>query len=220
MKKKYKWMPLAKYEVKCPYKMKPIGITVHDTANDASAQNEIDYMISNNEFTSYHVAIDDSEAIQCIPFDRNAFHAGDGANGTGNRKTIGIETCYSKSGGAKYDKAFDNVLNYVCELMKKYGFSEKDVYYHKHWSGKNCPHRLLSKGITQEKYRKLVKERYDQMYKKKDYVGHWAENAIKEVVKKDIMSFNKDGNFRPDDKVTRAELASVIARAIKLFEKK
>lgn len=212
-------VPTSKYNIKCPHEMKPIGITIHNTANDASAKAEVSYMISNNNQTSYHIAIDDVEAIQAIPFSRNAWHAGDGANGTGNRKTIGIEICYSKNGGRKYDKAFDNALTIVAQLMQQYGFNEKDIYYHKHWSGKNCPHRALSEGITQEKYRKLVKERYDHMYKKKDYVGHWAENAIKEVVKKDVMSFDKDGNFRPDDKVTRAELASVIARTIKFLEK-
>lgn len=38
----------SKYSVKCPYSMTPIGICIHNTANDASAANEISYMISNN----------------------------------------------------------------------------------------------------------------------------------------------------------------------------
>ena len=32
----------------------------------------------------------------------------DGRYGTGNRKTIGIEICYSRSGGARFDAAEDN----------------------------------------------------------------------------------------------------------------
>ena len=76
-----------KYNIKCPYNMAPEGITVHNTANNASAENEIKYMINNNKETSYHYAIDDKEIIQGILENRNAWHAGDG-NGNGNRKTI------------------------------------------------------------------------------------------------------------------------------------
>lgn len=65
----------SKYNIKCPYEMKPQGITVHNTANDASAKNEIAYMISNNNQVSYHYAIDDIEIIQGIPENRNAWHA-------------------------------------------------------------------------------------------------------------------------------------------------
>ena len=65
-----------KYNIKCPYSMKPKGICVHNTANDASAKNEISYMKSNNMEVSFHVAIDDIEAIQGIPFNRNAWATG------------------------------------------------------------------------------------------------------------------------------------------------
>ena len=156
--------PENKYSVKCPYTMTPTGITVHNTANDASAMNEISYMLSNNNQVSYHYAVDDTRAVQGLPLTRNGWHAGDGGKGTGNRKTIGIEICYSKSGGAKYDKAFDNTLTLVAQLMKQYNFTTKDVYYHKDWSGKNCPHRALANGITIAKFRALVQERYDELY--------------------------------------------------------
>ena len=42
--------------------------------------------------------------VQGIPENRNAWHAGDG-NGGGNRKGIGIEICYSKSGGPRFINA-------------------------------------------------------------------------------------------------------------------
>lgn len=38
-----------KYGIKCPYTMEPIGITVHNTGNSASADNEIAYMIGNDK---------------------------------------------------------------------------------------------------------------------------------------------------------------------------
>lgn len=81
--------------------MAPIEICVHNTANDASAKNEIAYMKSNNNEVSFHVSIDDVESIQVIPFNRNALAAGDGGSGNWYRKYIHIEICYSKRGEDK-----------------------------------------------------------------------------------------------------------------------
>ena len=41
-------VPQSKYNIKCPYEMIPTRIVVHNTANDASARNEISYMTNNN----------------------------------------------------------------------------------------------------------------------------------------------------------------------------
>ena len=92
----------SKYNIKCPYSMDADCIVVHNTANDATAKNEVAYMIRNDNKVSYHYAIDDKEIVQGIPDNRNAWHAGDGGSGKGNRKGIGIEICYSKSGGSKF----------------------------------------------------------------------------------------------------------------------
>ena len=58
----------SKYSIKCPYPMKPRSVVCHNTANDASATNEISYMIGNNNSVSYHLAVDDTYVIQGIPF--------------------------------------------------------------------------------------------------------------------------------------------------------
>jgi len=55
-------VPKDKYNIKCPYSMTPSRIVVHNTANDATARNEIAYMISNNQEVSFHYAVDDKEA--------------------------------------------------------------------------------------------------------------------------------------------------------------
>ena len=132
-----------KYGIKCPYSMKPEGITVHNTANKAPAENEIKYMIGNDKEVSYHYAIDDKEIIQGILENRNAWHAGDGGGGKGNRKTIGIEICYSTGDKTKFEKAQENAAEFVAYKLKEYGWGIDKVYTHKHWSGKHCPHRTL-----------------------------------------------------------------------------
>jgi N-acetylmuramoyl-L-alanine amidase len=44
----------------------------------------------------------------------------------------------------------------------------------------------------------------------KDYTGHWAEKTIDAVKTLGIMSGDPDGKFRPNDAVTRAELAQAL----------
>ena len=148
------YIPESLYKLKAPYPMKPEYVTVHNTYNDATAANEIAYMTRNNTVVGYHVAIDDKQAVQAIPFTRNAYHAGDG-QGKGNRASIGIEICYSKSGGTKYVAAEENTVEYVAHILKQYGWGIDRVKWHHDWPRpsdgyrKNCPHRILDEGRTQ-----------------------------------------------------------------------
>ena len=135
-----------KYSIKCPYSMTPIGICVHNTANDASARNEVSYMRSNNNEVSFHIAIDDKEVVQGLPLNRNAWAAGDGANGNGNRKYIHIEICYSKTGGSKFTNAEKLASKEIAKLLKQYGWGIAQVKKHQDFSGKYCPHRTLDLG--------------------------------------------------------------------------
>ena len=135
-----------KYGIKCPYEMKPTRIVVHNTANDASARNEIAYMISNNQEVSFHYAVDDKEVVQGIPENRNAWHSGDGATGKGNREGVAIEICYSKSGGEKFTKAEQNAVELIVDILKRYGWGIDKVTKHQDYSGKYCPHRTLDNG--------------------------------------------------------------------------
>lgn len=136
----------SKYSVKCPYSMTPEFIVVHNTANDASAQNEVKYMVSNNNQVSFHFAVDDKEIVQGLPLDRNAWACGDGANGKGNRKGIQIEICYSKSGGARFENAEKNAAKFIAQLLKERGWGVDKVKKHQDFSNKYCPHRTLDKG--------------------------------------------------------------------------
>ncbi len=133
----------AKYGIKCPFTMSATRIVVHETANDASAENEINYMRTNDKEASFHFAVDDKHAVQGIPLGRNAWHAGDG-NGKGNREGIAIEICYSKSGGERWQKSLDNAAQLIAKLLKERNWGINNVTKHQDYSGKNCPHRILS----------------------------------------------------------------------------
>ncbi|WP_212924110.1 LysM peptidoglycan-binding domain-containing protein, partial [Bacillus licheniformis] len=83
--------------------------------------------------------------VQGIPTNRNAWHCGDG-NGPGNRSSIGVEVCYSKSGGAKYKAAEKLAIKFIAQLLKERGWGVDRVKKHQDWSGKYCPHRVLDEG--------------------------------------------------------------------------
>lgn len=132
-----------KYSIKCPHYRDPKGIVVHNTYNDAPAQNEVAYMQRREDKVSFHAAIDDKEVVEGLPFERSCYASGDGENGDGNRNYLQFEICYSLSGGDKYKQAEENAVWYIAHVMNVYGFPMSALKKHQDFSGKYCPHRIL-----------------------------------------------------------------------------
>ena len=92
----------------------------------------------------------------------------DGANGTGNRKSIGIEICYSMDNGysgaksERYKKAEDNAALYIAHVLKQYGWGMDRLKRHYDWSGKDCPHKMHATNSYQA-FRNLVKKYLDEL---------------------------------------------------------
>lgn len=147
------------YSWKSPYEMKPSRVVIHNTANDASADAEIKYMKKSEKQggtqVSYHYAVDDKEAVQGLPEDRNGWHSGDG-NGKGNRQGIAIEICYSKSGGDRFAKAEQNAAELTADILKRYGWGIDKVTKHQDYAKKYCPHKTLDLGW--ERFLQMVKK--------------------------------------------------------------
>lgn len=158
-------MPANMVAIKCPYTMTPTRIVIHNTANDASALNEIKYMQSNSNQVSFHYAVDDKMAVQGIELWRNAWHAGDGANGTGNRQGIAIEICYSKSGGDRFIKAEENAAELAAQLLIDFGWGLDKITKHQDYSGKYCPHRILDMENGWKKFVDMVAEKRNALLK-------------------------------------------------------
>ncbi|MGL5548987.1 MAG: peptidoglycan recognition protein family protein [Culicoidibacterales bacterium] len=165
MKKRQNLVPQSRYSIKCPYTMQAEYITVHNTANDASAWNETANVnrAENTQEVSFHWAVDDIEAVQLVHTNRNAWACGDGANGTGNRKSISVEICYSKSGGPKFDQAEKNAALLIAELMKEHGFGIDRVKRHYDWSKKDCPKRTMANGW--QRFLNMVQAEYNNLAK-------------------------------------------------------
>ncbi|MEH7105097.1 N-acetylmuramoyl-L-alanine amidase [Bacillus velezensis] len=125
--------------------MNPAYITVHNTANTekgANAAMHARYVKNPGTATSWHFTVDEKEVYQHLPLNENGWHAGDG-NGPGNRSSIGIEICENSDGN--FEKAVTNAQWLIKKLMKEQGISLSNVVPHKHWSGKQCPHKLLDR---------------------------------------------------------------------------
>lgn len=137
--------PISQWGIKCPYEISPSRVVVHNTANDASADNEVAYMIRNDNEVSFHYAVDDFHVVQGIDENRNTWSCGDG-NGSGNMSGINIEICYSLSGGERFDKAEDNAAFFIAGILKRYGWGLDRVTKHQDYNGKYCPHRTLDNG--------------------------------------------------------------------------
>ena len=210
-------VPASKYNIKCPYPMTPEFIVVHNTANDASARNEVAYMIRNDNKVSFHYAVDDKEIVQGIPENRNAWHAGDGSNGPGNRKGLSIEICYSKSGGQRFIEAEKLATKFIAFKLKEKGWGINRVKKHQDFSGKYCPHRTLDMGW--QRFLDMVQSELNAL-KGVDKVAEqntpssWAKEAWEWAIKEGIT----DGT-NPKGAVTREQVVTMLYRFFQLLMK-
>lgn len=206
-------VPESKYKLKCPYAMKPEGIAVHNTGNDAPARNEVAYMIRNNDNTSFHYAVDDVEVVQGIPDNRNAWHAGDG-DGDGNRKHISVEICYSLSGGERFIQAEKNAARLIAQKLAEYGWGIDRVKKHQDFSGKYCPHRTLDMGW--QRFLDMVQGEVDAM--QTGFVdvpaGAWYADAVTWAVAGGITNGIDATHFWPEQVCSRAQAVTFLWRAM------
>ncbi len=49
--------------------------------------------------------------------------------------------------------------------------------------------------------------------------GHWAKGSIERLAKLGLIKGDEKGNFRPDQPITRAEVAVLLDRVLKLIGK-
>ncbi len=122
--------------------MKAEYITIHSTGNpNSTAQNERDNLNRNTNTTStgFHIVVDEIQAIECIPLDKVAYHAGDGRNGPGNTRSIGVEMCES----GNREKVINNTVKLVAQMLHDRNWTINRLQRHYDWSGKNCP-RIMS----------------------------------------------------------------------------
>ncbi|MNB79516.1 N-acetylmuramoyl-L-alanine amidase CwlA precursor [compost metagenome] len=156
--------------------MEATTITIHNTGNASStAQNERGWLTnaSNTRTASFHIVVDEKEAIECIPLNESAWHAGDGSGAkSGNRSSIGVEICES----GNYAQALDNAVKLVSKMLKERGWGVDRLRRHYDWSGKICPRLMYDNGkwTGWEQFKKAVESELkgaEKVEKAKVYVN-------------------------------------------------
>ena len=160
-------------------------ICIHETDNTdkgANAKAHADLLMrkakeNDGYYVSYHYAVDDKYVYQMIPWNENAYHAGDG-KGPGNLNSIGIEICVNKDGD--FEKALLNAAELVADLYKECGLWRGDMRQHHDFSsyGKNCPRTIRNDGRWKE-----FLDMCDRAYDKKYGAGSKEETEEKEEMK-------------------------------------
>ncbi|OQR57636.1 S-layer homology domain-containing protein [Bacillus sp. CDB3] len=204
--------------------MKPNYITIHETDNysvGANAKNHAQYLYSQATGTtdrsaSWHFTVDDKEIYQHLPLNENGWHAGDGAEGTGNRESIAIEIAVNQDGD--YNKAVENARKLAAYLMGELNIPLENVKKHQFWSGKNCPAIMINNNAW-EPFLQGTKAYYDANHKD-DITGGWYEADIRELDKRGIMVGDGKGSYWPERLVTRGEFANLVSRSLQLPEGK
>jgi len=186
-------------------------ITIHNTGNPSStARNERAWLTNpaNDRTASFHIVIDEREAIECVPLNENAWAAGDGMNGPGNRSSIHIELCES----GNYAQTIENAAQLVAKMLQERGWGVDRLRRHFDWSGKICPRKMYDNGrwTGWMEFKNVVEFKLKKMNDvPDDTVSDWAREARDWTVAKGIT----DGT-RPKDPVTREEVWTMLYRAL------
>ncbi len=192
--------------------MEPEYLTIHSTANSGStAQNERDWLTnpSNTRTASWHLVVDDKEVIEAIPLDEIAWHAGDGKNGTGNKKSISIEICES----GNREKTIENAVKLSAQILKDKGWKIDRLKRHYDWSGKHCPRILEENNWTEwDEFKIMVLKELEVTP-----VSPWAKEAMDWATSPEINITDGTG---PKEPITLERMITILYRYHKLNEKK
>lgn len=115
-------------------------VTVHETANTsagADAQAHANLQANNPRNASWHIQVDDTEAIRSYPDSVRCGHAGADA-----KDSIAVEIAVNSDGSRAGARA--NAAEVIAQLLDDNGLDEMNVVGHTYWTGKDCPHFILN----------------------------------------------------------------------------
>jgi len=191
--------------------MSPQYITIHSTGNlKSTARNERAWLTNpaNKVTASWHICVDEKEAVEAIPLNEVAWHAGDGGSGTGNRRSISIEICESGDRA----KTLENAIKLTAKLLHERGWGVDRLRRHYDWSGKICPRIMQPNNWAGWKqFKKDVAKELtggaSTVTQNKNQPSSWAKESW-EWAKKEGLT---DGT-RPKDTTTREEMVTMLHR--------
>ena len=193
------------------YRLVPEYLTIHSTGNPKStARNERDYLTNpeNTTATGWHICIDDTMAIEAIPLNEVAWHAGDGTEGKGNRASIGIEL--AESGDRQ--KMLVNAAILIAKMLHERDWGVDRLRRHYDWIGKTCPRIFYDNGtwkgwhdfkasVANELSKLTNKGDKEMRYNKVEELPEWAKPTIQKLIDKGHLRGDGQGLNLSEDMV-------------------
>lgn len=199
-------------------------IVVHDTGNTskgAGAENHYNYFNGGNRGSSADFFVDDKQ-IMCVNDYKKYYtwHCGDGRGkyGITNSNSVGVEMCINSDGDRQ--KALDNTVKVVKELMKELNIPIERVVRHYDASRKLCPatmsdnnwaewyefkkHLQNEEVLTMAQYeelKQLIESMKPRVYNTIDEIPEWARPAIQCLIDKGALKGTNKGLNLTEDMV-------------------
>ena len=180
-------------------------IVVHYTAgcND-TAENNGRYFARENVGASAHYFVDENAVVQSVPDEYVAWHCGGSTYvhpECRNGNSIGVEIC-TKCTDGKYSFAPEAVAKaqgLVRELMEKYDVAQENVLRHYDVTHKLCPMPFLGEGqqLWEEFKGGLI------VYKTYENVPDWAKPTVKNLMDKEYIQGDQNGDLNLTNDMTR-----------------
>ncbi len=182
------------------YPMRAEYITIHNFGSSATARSITDYVDRTDAVKSWHFTVGKDAIYQEMSILKNGWHASDGEQGTGNRKSIGIEV----------EENLEATMNAVrlCVYLRNV-LGSLEITTHQRWArdDKTCP-RWILENIGIADFIKMV-EVMEMKFKDVEE-SRWSFKAIDYVTDKGLMKGFPDGTFKPSDPLTREQMAQVL----------
>lgn len=145
---------------------KAIYLVIHTTGNTnrgANADAHFTYWNGGNRGSSADFVVDSSKALQINDYTKYyTWHCGDGKGkyGITNANSIGIEICINSDGD--FNKAVDNTVKLVKQLMRDLNIPIENVVRHWDASRKNCPAQMSENNWEEwHKFKKRLQEKIE-----------------------------------------------------------
>lgn len=193
--------------------LKPIGWIVHSTATpNAPDENIATYFATHDADASCHYALDWDSITAIIPENEMAYHAGHQAN----IRFLSVEMCETDD-PVKFAEVWKRTVWLLADGCERHCWSP-DVAIHSHlWvthtykeTNHTDPYPYFQKfGKTMEMLIGDVKQLMERKFPDVPE-EHWAAATIEVIADAGLMTGYPDGTFKPEQPVTRAELATVL----------
>lgn len=137
-----------------------------------------------------------------------------------NKKAIGICLVGNYDNEPPTEEQYKLLARLCREIMNRHNIPIDNIVMHRQyainrWTGnpyKSCP----GWKFDLEKLKKYILA-WEVINVFKDIQGHWAQASIERLEKLGLIKGDGEGNFNPDKPITRAEVAVLLDRLLKLL---